>query len=586
MALIGILPNGAYYLADTNRQRTVFMVPDEACQFYLLESGWHNGHRLSPEEWEYLKGRFSFEYTHSFPSIRLPAGFRPKSINRTPGSAQAEKKTPVPQNKKLSNGSIKTGIPYKMEKALRLNRYERFLEALNKMPSMFEWQRKAYAAWEAAGFVGVVEAATGTGKTRLAMEAIARFGCEGYRITVLVPTLVILEQWVRELERTFKDLLRIGRFDGTRKDSFLGHDIIVACVNSACKNPIQALGSDGKTCLIADEVHHYGSRTFAKSLVDQYAVRLSLTATYSRRDAGVKKVLDPYFNSVCFRYTLAEASEDGVVAPYDVVYHRVSFSPSDRYRYDDLHRRIGKSLFALENVFNIRTTPFYEFFDTIIQISEVPEHPAYKVAKEFIFCFSERKKMLSQGEEKFEVLRFFESKIQESDRVLVFNLTQEASERSARELETLGFASQAVHSGLPRDQRSYVLERFRSGRIKVLCAPLVLDEGIDVPSADLAIILAAHQSERQFIQRAGRVLRKKKDGRKAGIIIVYYENTMEDPKDPGMYACYRGIEEGADKIWRDGICVRARTGSSSSMGYSSRALSGARLIKRNKCASK
>lgn len=586
MSLIGILPNGAYYLADTSRQRTVFMVPDEACQLYLLESGWHNGHRLSPEEWEYLKGRYSFEYTHSFPSIRQPPGLQPESINRAPGNAQAEKKNPVPQNERQSNGSIKTEISYKMEKVLRLNRYERFLGVLNGMLPMFEWQKKAYAAWEAAGFIGVVEAATGTGKTRLAMEAIARFGCEGYRITVLVPTIVILEQWVRELKRIFKDLLRIGRFDGTRKDSFLGHDIIVACVNSACKNAIQALGNDRKTFLIADEVHHYGSRVFAKSLVEQYAIRLSLTATYSRRDTGVGKVLDPYFKSVCFRYTLLEASKDGVVAPYDLIYHRVFFSPSARNRYDDLQRHIGKSLFSLEHLFHIRIKPFHEFFDTVVKISNIPEHPAHKLAKKFIFCFSERKKMLSEGNEKFDVLKIFESRIQESEKVLIFSVTKNAAERSSKELEKLGFSSQPVHSGLTRDQRTYILDGFRRGRIKVLCAPLVLDEGIDVPSADLAIILAAHQSERQFIQRVGRVLRKKKDGRKAGIIIVYYENTMEDPMNSSMAVCYRGIEEGADQVFRNGNCVNVRTGTIDSMGFSSRTLSGARLIKRNTKTSK
>jgi superfamily II DNA or RNA helicase len=57
----------------------------------------------------------------------------------------------------------------------------------------------------------------------------------------------------------------------------------------------------------------------------------------------------------------------------------------------------------------------------------------------------------------------------------------------------------------------------------------VLDEGIDVPAADLAVILAASRSRRQMVQRMGRVLRRKPDGRLARFVVVSVEGTVEDP---------------------------------------------------------
>jgi superfamily II DNA or RNA helicase len=70
---------------------------------------------------------------------------------------------------------------------------------------------------------------------------------------------------------------------------------------------------------------------------------------------------------------------------------------------------------------------------------------------------------------------------------------------------------------------------FKAGTLTALCAPEILDEGVDVPAADLAIILAASRSRRQMVQRMGRVMRRKPDGRHARIVNVYVEATNEDP---------------------------------------------------------
>ena len=97
-------------------------------------------------------------------------------------------------------------------------------------------------------------------------------------------------------------------------------------------------------------------------------------------------------------------------------------------------------------------------------------------------------------------------------------------------------------------ERRLILDAYKDGTFKVISAPKLLDEGIDIPEADLAIVSAASRSRRQMIQRMGRVLRKKKDGGLAKIVILYVVNTSEDPSF-GAHETFIGmILEAAESV--------------------------------------
>jgi hypothetical protein len=57
----------------------------------------------------------------------------------------------------------------------------------------------------------------------------------------------------------------------------------------------------------------------------------------------------------------------------------------------------------------------------------------------------------------------------------------------------------------------------------------VLDEGIDVPDANLGIVMSASRTRRQMIQRMGRILRRKRPGVGARFVIMFAKDTLEDP---------------------------------------------------------
>jgi hypothetical protein len=120
-------------------------------------------------------------------------------------------------------------------------------------------------------------------------------------------------------------------------------------------------------------------------------------------------------------------------------------------------------------------------------------------------------------------------------------------------LADAGVSVEPIHSDLTRTERDERLGRLRRGRIKALVAPAILDEGIDVPDVDLGIVMGGSKSRRQMIQRMGRVLRLKQDGRRATFVVVYARHTSEDLSvSDGAEGCLDLIVGSADTVeeWR------------------------------------
>src|SRR5690606_499920 len=104
-----------------------------------------------------------------------------------------------------------------------------------------------------------------------------------------------------------------------------------------------------------------------------------------------------------------------------------------------------------------------------------------------------------------------------------------------------------THSGLDDSERRRRLRRFENGLIDVLVAPRILDEGVDLPDVDLAVVVAAANSRRQMIQRMGRILRLK-NGRLSRLAVLYLEGTVEDPVFGAHEGFLREVLDVADDI--------------------------------------
>ena len=194
-------------------------------------------------------------------------------------------------------------------------------------------QQKAIAAWDAAGRIGLLRHATGSGKTITAIEAIRRELLDGHRPVVLVPSIILLDQWVGELRRHLGDLrVRAHPCSGEHPEwrrllaAWLGpteeHRVIVSTIATAASNSFvgQLQRSSDRLLLVVDEAHRLGAPQ-AKRLLDvDAAARLGLSATPERAgDPEGTQALLEYFGGTVDTFSLQDAlnADPPILTKYD-----------------------------------------------------------------------------------------------------------------------------------------------------------------------------------------------------------------------------------------------------------------------------
>ncbi len=425
--------------------------------------------------------------------------------------------------------SVEPGLP----SSLVLGRY--------RGPQPRSWQQEALDAWLAAGRRGVVEAVTGTGKTALGVIAAADAVARGRPVLVIVPGRDLLDQWHYTLTQEIPSA-RIGRLGDGHGDCLVDHDVVVATVQSASRVVVLPDGSGG--LMIADEVHHYGAESYSLSLEDGFDERLGLTATYERSDDGVLRYLAPYFsadpaeegNEVVARCDYERGLADGILARFRVALLAVGFQAAEQERYEELDSIARRARASLVDDYGCPSQPFGEFMHAVSRLSEGGNDNGRitRCARRYLSAFTKRRALLADCSRKLDALSALVPVLARTQRALVFTETIDSAAQVAERLRKAKIFAHAYTSDLKREERQALLFDFKQGRVKVLAAPRVLDEGVDVPEADLGVILAASHSRRQMIQRMGRIIRPKKDGRAATFMILYVKGTCEDP-DLGAY---------------------------------------------------
>ena len=390
------------------------------------------------------------------------------------------------------------------------------------------WQQEALAAWLANGRRGVIEAVTGTGKTTVGVLAAAASVDVGQKVLILVPGLELLDQWYEVLRRDLPTV-RIGRFGGEHKQDMPLHDIVVATVQSASQR--QMLRPPMRGLLIADEVHRYGAATFALALDPEFDARLGLTATYACEDHGLADHLDPYFGGVVHRCDYERGLADGILARFRVGLIGVDFITEEREQYDQYDERARTLRRRLVADHGCPQEPFGEFMTAVTRLSEGGFESSRPTtdARAYLNAFSKRRQLLADCRRKHEALAGLAPMLSSAIRGLVFTETKESARDAARILRRHGVAAMDFTSELKLWERKARLAEFKRGGVRLLTAPRVLDEGIDVPEANVGVILAASRSKRQMIQRMGRVIRPKTDNGPATFIVMYVRDTSEDP---------------------------------------------------------
>jgi len=364
-----------------------------------------------------------------------------------------------------------------------------------------EYQREALDAWRDAGDRGVIELPTGAGKTVIAIRAMVELGVP---TLVVVPTVDLLDQWQRELETEFD--VPIGRFGGgeQRREA-----ITVSTYDSAYLKAEDV--GDAFEFVVFDEVHHLGGegyRDVARLLAAP--ARLGLTATFERPD-GAHETVAELIGDRAYSLDADDLAGDHL-APYDIRRIEVELTPDERERYD------AKQGTFVEYVRDAGIT-FTSGSDYRELVKRSGNDPA---AREALLAKNEAREIMMNASRKVDRLESILDRHRD-DRVIVFtahtDLVYRLSER---------FLLPAITAETGAKERREILKRFREGTYGRVVAANVLDEGVDVPDANVAVVLSGSGSEREFTQRLGRVLRPKEDGGRAILYEVVSAETAEE----------------------------------------------------------
>ena len=413
----------------------------------------------------------------------------------------------------------------------------------------FAHQGKAIRAWEAADRQGILEMATGSGKTITAMICAARLQdlvSGGLLVVVSAPYRPLIEQWCEEVRLFGIDPVNLTTCGGPKgRERAIRHagrrlrtgmslaEVLLVSNNTLCTDNFnrQLSAVPGAKLLVADECHNLGADSFISNPPEYFGYRLGLSATPERQydDVGTG-ALRTYFGDTCFTFTLEQAIGK-CLTEYDYHVHFIELTRTEMDEWNELTRQIGAQAWRLkadedspylDNLLRQRRLVLetasrkIETLATLIDI-----HDPRKLCHTLVYATDKNPEQLQAV-----------NGLLATRGLLFHQLTQEetASERKT----------------------SSILSSFQEGVIQVLTAKRVLDEGVNIPQIKLAYLLASTTVRRQWVQRRGRLLRTCREIGKThavihDLVVVPPAGTTTNQKlDPDSR---RLVRSELDRVW-------------------------------------
>ena len=367
----------------------------------------------------------------------------------------------------------------------------------------FEHQGKAVNAWCEDGYRGVLEMATGSGKTITSMIAANRLYQEHNPLLIVVaaPYVPLIEQWCDEIAPFGLKPVNLTRVGGAAKRAselqkikrrfrtdLSDVEAVVVSHDTLCTPEFLDVvaGFDCARLLIADEAHNLGRASFIENPPEFFEHRLGLSATPIRQyDEEGTDALFGFFGPVVFRFTLEEAIGRCLVE-YDYYLHPVYLTESEMDEWFDLTAKIKQNAWR-----------------------DKGGKPDDYLAK----LLRDRRALLETASGKVSMLK---SLLDKEDTGSLKHTLVYTSDKGPDQLDNVNrllrdknilFHQLTAEETASRDQTKRIIGSFQDGEIQVLTAKRVLDEGVNIPQICKAFILASTTVERQWVQRRGRLLR-------------------------------------------------------------------------------
>jgi len=347
---------------------------------------------------------------------------------------------------------------------------------------------------------GCVVLPTGSGKTYVAMAAISEVSAA---TLVVVPTLDLVDQWKEKLSVFGEEW--IGEFTGRKKEL---KPITVATYDSAYVNA-ERLGNRF-VLIVFDEVHHLPSEAYMQiAEMSAAPYRMGLTATYERED-GRHELLPDLVGGKIFELKPSDLAGKHL-ADYAIKRIYVPLTEEEKKAYERAARVFKE--YVTKKGLKLRSV---EDFHRIVMATGYDEK-----AYEALRSWDEARKIAFNSKNKLRKLRELLER-HKNDKILIFTRHNDLVYRISKL-----FLIPAITYRTSKEERARVLEGFRSGKFRAIVSSQVLDEGIDVPDANVAIIMSGSGSAREYIQRLGRILRPSKGKERAILYELISRETSE-----------------------------------------------------------
>ena len=391
-----------------------------------------------------------------------------------------------------------------------------------KKISLFDYQEAAINKWKENSYKLLFEMATGTGKTRTAIAGISLLkNLSDKTFTIIsTPQNTLSNQWKEELEQFDLGFDEIVVIDGTvtkwqtllsklllyNAVGLANHVVIFTTHTTASSDRFteiikSEISIDSKIIFVGDEVHWLGAPNFQKALLDVYQYRIGLSATPSRWfDDDGTQVLTHYFGDKNYIFSIHDALTkiNPLTGKHFLVnyYYHISSVSLDENETSE-YKKISFQLIRLQSKIKSNLEAL-ELYNRLLE-------KRANITKNAEAKYRELERILDILESKSELsnLIIFVSP-QQIERVMQILFRKNIMFHKLTESE--GTRKEKKYGGI--SEREYIIKAFKANQYKALIAIKCLDEGIDIPSANIGILMASSTNPREYVQRIGRIIRQ------------------------------------------------------------------------------
>ena len=430
-----------------------------------------------------------------------------------------------------------------------------------KKINLYDNQKLAVKSWISNNMKGIFEMATGTGKTFTALGCLQEVRKKEERLITIIacPLNHLLKQWGKNIKEfdiedeiifadssiyNWKNKMMDILYD--LKNEVINKLIILTTFATLSSSDfIKMINKiEFNTLLIVDEVHGCGAPKVRIGLLDKYLYRLGLSATPKRWfDIEGTEELFNYFGDTVYEFplkkaitTINPATGETYLVPYEYMPYFVELTEDELERYEEQTKKIAQNYFRVKD--------------------------KKKKLEYYTLLLTKRQQIIKDASNKFIAFEEILEDISQINHCLVycsFNQIGKVQDilNSYKSQNIIQHKFTGIEGKKPEDrfnglsEREYLLEQFARGIYQVLVAMKCFDEGVDVPSTKIAIILSSSGNPKQYIQRRGRVLRRYPKKEKATIYDVIVLPTLIKISNPILSEIEKRIIEKELKRYKE-----------------------------------